>query len=80
MLVDILKRATEYRAFLRKMTYEDKASCDSTPPCISGDELNAGRYSQKSASAYLYLHIYLSTYVVSLIVAACRCVLSVETD
>jgi len=28
------KRATNYRAFLRKMTYEDKASYDSTPPCI----------------------------------------------
>jgi len=28
------KRATSYRALLRKMTYEDKASYDSTPPCI----------------------------------------------
>jgi len=28
------KRATNYRALLRKMTYEDKASYDSTPPCI----------------------------------------------
>jgi len=27
------KRATNYRALLRKMTYEDKASHDSTPPC-----------------------------------------------
>ena len=27
------KRATNYRALLRKMTYEDKASYDSTPPC-----------------------------------------------
>jgi len=27
------KRATNYRALVRKMTYEDKASCDSTPPC-----------------------------------------------
>ena len=26
------KRATNYRALLRKMTYEDKASYDSTPP------------------------------------------------
>jgi len=30
------KRATDYRALLRKMTYEDKASHDSMPPCISG--------------------------------------------
>ena len=28
------KRATNYRALLRKMTEEDQASCDSTPPCI----------------------------------------------
>ena len=28
------KRATNSRALLRKMTYEDKASCDSTPPCM----------------------------------------------
>jgi len=27
------KRATSYRALLRKMTYEDKASYDSTDPC-----------------------------------------------
>jgi len=27
------KRATNYRALLWKMTYEDKASYDSTPPC-----------------------------------------------
>jgi len=27
------KRATNYRALLRKMTYEDKASYDSAPPC-----------------------------------------------
>jgi len=27
------KRATNHRALLRKMTYEDKASYDSTPPC-----------------------------------------------
>ena len=29
------KRATNYRALLWKMTYEDKASYDSTPPCRS---------------------------------------------
>jgi len=27
------KRATNYRALLQKMTYKDKASYDSTPPC-----------------------------------------------
>jgi len=29
------KLATDYRALLRKMTYPDKASYDSMPPCIS---------------------------------------------
>jgi len=28
------KRATNYRALLRKMTYKDKASYDFTPPCV----------------------------------------------
>jgi len=28
------ERATDYRALLREMTYEDKASYDSTPPCV----------------------------------------------
>jgi len=35
------KRATNYRALLRKMTYEDKASYDSTPPCtVNCDTMN----------------------------------------
>jgi len=29
------KRATNYRALLQKMTYGDKASYDSTPPCTT---------------------------------------------
>jgi len=28
------KRATKYRSLLRKMTYEDKGSYESSPPCI----------------------------------------------
>ena len=31
------KRATKYRALLRKMTYKDKASYESSPPCIECD-------------------------------------------
>jgi len=27
------KRATKYRSLLRKMTYKDKGSCESSPPC-----------------------------------------------
>ena len=34
-LVIFRKRATNYRALLRKMTYEDKTSYDSTPPCAA---------------------------------------------
>ena len=33
--VSFHKRATSYRALLQKITYTDKASYDSTPPCIS---------------------------------------------
>ena len=29
------KRATKYRALLRKMTYKDKGSSESSPPCTS---------------------------------------------
>ena len=32
--VNFRKRATNYRALLRKMTYKDKALCESSPPCI----------------------------------------------
>ena len=30
------KRVTNYRVLLRKITYEDKASYDPTPPCNNG--------------------------------------------
>ena len=35
VLILFIILATNYRALLRKMTYKDKASYDSTPPCIS---------------------------------------------
>ena len=31
--VSFRKRANNYRALLRKMTYKDKASYDAVPPC-----------------------------------------------
>jgi len=34
MQVSFRKRATNYRALWRTMTYQDKASCPSSPPCI----------------------------------------------
>ena len=39
LLVIFRKRATDYRALLRKLTYEDKASYESTPPCTSSMSL-----------------------------------------
>ena len=36
------KTATNYRAFLRKMTYEDKAAYESTPPCRCISETATG--------------------------------------
>jgi len=35
----LCKRASNDRALLRKMTYEDKASYDSTPPCESPQQM-----------------------------------------
>ena len=46
------KRATNYRALLRNMTCEDKASYDSTPPC-------RGRWILHAESLFfIYAHIY----------------------
>ena len=33
------KRATKYRSLLQTMTYKDKGSYESSPPCIYSDEL-----------------------------------------
>ena len=46
------KRATEYRALLRKMTYEDKASYNSTPPYIASITA-AGILSVRKILSYL---------------------------
>ena len=37
-------RATKYRSLLRKMTYKDKGSYESSPPCISVCALAYERY------------------------------------
>ena len=49
------KRATKYRALLRKMTYKDKGSYESSPPC-----------NRRSATASQYLYIYIFTYLYTL--------------
>jgi len=46
------KRANNYRALLRKMTYKDKASHDSTPPCT---------HPCTSRTLYTCTSIYIST-------------------
>ena len=38
------KRATNYRALAQERTYKDKASYDSTPPCIDNVCKLQGRY------------------------------------
>jgi len=45
------KRANNYRALLRKMTYKDKASHDSTPPCT---------HPCTSRTLYLYIHLHIN--------------------
>ena len=42
------KRATNNRALLRRMTCEDKAPYDSTPPCSSNTRKKAGESAQES--------------------------------
>ena len=64
------RRATNYRALLRIMTYEDKASYDSTPPCIT---LHIHTYTrthahthtrkeEKSARAWLIILLFQTLY------------------
>ena len=36
------KRASNYRALLRKMTYEDKASYGPSPPCSREQDIHVG--------------------------------------
>jgi len=62
------KRATNYRAPLRKMTYKDKASYDSTPPCTQNIEsLNAFRNHLKILCHlicnWLYELLYMQCYI-----------------
>jgi len=62
------KRATNYRALLRKMTYESKAPYDTTPPCTdvhqSYERLCKGNREQNWVRALknIYVNIY-STYI-----------------
>ena len=52
------KRATKYRSLLRKMTYKDKGSCESSPPCTThcntllNAEICKKRYGQIFTTGY----------------------------
>jgi len=48
------KRTTNYRALLRKMTYEGKASCGSTPPCM---------YMHMYINICLFVYMYICMYI-----------------
>ena len=50
------KRATKYRALLRKMTYKDKGSYESSPPCTHTRRVNsaAGVLIPGNESCYVY--------------------------
>ena len=57
------KRATNHRALLRKMTYQDKASYDSTPPC-STDSCHEPDQGIHIICVYTYTtHIYTNMYI-----------------
>jgi len=59
------KRATKYRSLLQKMTYKDKGSYESSPPCIH-TELCVHIHVYKSACMYIYIHIciyYIHTWI-----------------
>jgi len=51
------KRATKYRALLRKMTYKDKGSYESSPPCIRWHPAN------EQTCVNVYIHIYMYTHI-----------------
>jgi len=55
------KRATNYRALLRNMTYKDKASYDSTPPCTREQytclRVHAHKFSYRKLG-HMSMHIY----------------------
>ena len=47
------KRATNYRALLRKMTYEDKPSYASSPPCIGPGTFNTSAFTRTHTHTYM---------------------------
>jgi len=67
-------RATEYRSLLRKMTYKDKGSYESSPPCTRSLGLNPFSLCtvwcsmgarRRSAVARLHIYIHMYIYIVT---------------
>jgi len=52
------KRATKYRSLLRKMTYKDKGSYESSPPCT---RLFTHIFTHTSSHTHFHTHIYTHT-------------------
>ena len=60
------KRATKYRSLLRKMTYKDKGSYESSPPyttIVLFTIYNIARYICMHTYTYTYIHTYIRTYM-----------------
>ena len=71
------KRATKYRSLLRKMTYQDKGSYESSPPCTKTcvcvciythdvccvyiQRDVVGKYVEKGADIHIYIYTYISS-------------------
>ena len=51
------KRATKYRSLLRKMTYKDKGSYESSPPCIYSDLVLVYLHTQLKYSNIQHPHV-----------------------
>ena len=55
------KRATKYRSLLRKMTYKDKGSYESSPPCTQ--DLLAKYKICRYFCMYMYVYTYICVYI-----------------
>jgi len=55
------KRAIKYRSLLRKMTYKDKESYESSPPCMTRVLWKSRRHTYTYTYVYTYTCIYTHT-------------------
>jgi len=61
--VSFCRRATKYRALLRKMTSKDKVSYDSTPPCIKKDSKSTHTHTHETPQPPPPTHIHTHTHI-----------------